>query len=116
VLSLVGDHLNRRLAAGLATGKLDPQAPAIGRLFSGIAGARRTTIAFDLAGEAAGMWDGEREESPGLNFLVRQTSCIGGGTTEMARNVIAERVLGMPREPGPDSTTPFRDVPRGRAR
>ena len=34
----------------------------------------------------------------GFNFLERQTSGIGGGTTEMARNVITERVLGMPRE------------------
>ena len=37
---------------------------------------------------------------------MRQVSCIGGGTTEMARNVISERVLGMPRE-----RTLDRDVP-----
>ena len=34
----------------------------------------------------------------GSDYLMRQVSCIGGGTTEMARNVISERVLGMPRE------------------
>jgi hypothetical protein len=43
---------------------------------------------------------------------MRQTSCIGGGTTEMARNVISERVLGMPRERTLDRDVPFRDVPR----
>ena len=43
---------------------------------------------------------------------MRQTSCIGGGTTEMARNVISERVLGMPRERSHDPSLPFRDVPR----
>jgi hypothetical protein len=51
----------------------------------------------------------------GDDFLMRQVSCIGGGTTEMARNVISERVLGMPRERSLDRDVPFRDVPRGRA-
>ena len=48
----------------------------------------------------------------GADFLMRQVSCIGGGTTEMARNVISERVLGMPRERTLDRDVPFRDVPR----
>ena len=49
----------------------------------------------------------------GFNFLERQTSGIGGGTTEMARNNISERVLGMPREITHDKNIPFRDVPKG---
>jgi hypothetical protein len=44
---------------------------------------------------------------------MRQTACIGGGTTEMARNVISERLLGMPRERTPDRDVAFREVPRG---
>ena len=46
---------------------------------------------------------------------MRQGGTIGGGTTEMARNVISERVLSMPRERRLDKDVPFRDVPRGRA-
>jgi hypothetical protein len=34
----------------------------------------------------------------------------------MARNVISERVLGMPREQALDRSIPFRDVPRGASR
>ena len=49
----------------------------------------------------------------GNDYLLRQVSTLGGGTTEMARNVIAERVLGMPRELSYDRNTPFRDVPKG---
>jgi hypothetical protein len=47
-----------------------------------------------------------------INFLMRQAGSIGGGTTEMARNVISERVLGMPRERRLDKDVPFREVPR----
>ena len=46
---------------------------------------------------------------------MRQAACIGGGTTEMARNVISERVLGMPRERTVDRDVAFRDVPKGPA-
>ena len=45
---------------------------------------------------------------------MRQGGSIGGGTVEMARNVVSERVLSMPRERSADRDIPFRDVPRGR--
>ena len=41
--------------------------------------------------------DGELGNT-GVDYLMRQVTTIGGGTTEMARNVISERVLGMPRD------------------
>jgi hypothetical protein len=76
---------------------------------------RLQTIAFDIAAGAGAAWteDDGTAAGRGLDFLSRQVSQIGGGTTEMARNVIAERLLGMPRERSLDKDVPFRDVPRG---
>lgn len=36
---------------------------------------------------------------------------VAGGTDEIMKNIVAERVLGLPKDPGVDSTTPFRDLP-----
>jgi alkylation response protein AidB-like acyl-CoA dehydrogenase len=115
-LELVGSALKGRVAEGIKTDKISYQAAAIVRLFVGLSDTRRTTIAFDLAGSAGGAWadgDGDLAEW-GIDYLMRQASCIGGGTTEMAMNVISERVLDMPKEPTPDKDAPFRDVPRNR--
>lgn len=115
MLDLVGEQLHARIGTGIATGKVSDQAAAIGRLFHGVSSARGRTIAFEIAGGIGAAWDdsdGAAAEA-GVDFLMRQTGSIGGGTTEMARNVISERVLGMPRERSLDREVAFREVPRG---
>jgi len=61
-----------------------------------------------LAGASA-PWEGEWQSgflgSPGLR--------IGGGTDEVQRNIIGERVLGLPGDIRVDKGMPFRDIPTG---
>jgi alkylation response protein AidB-like acyl-CoA dehydrogenase len=115
MLDVVSTHLQQRLGEGIVNGALSEQAAAIGRLFVGTTTVRSSTIAFEIAGATGAAWNDELDGSVancGTDFLMRQVACIGGGTTEMARNVISERVLGMPRERSLDRDVAFRDVPR----
>jgi alkylation response protein AidB-like acyl-CoA dehydrogenase len=62
---------------------------------------------------AAGMLAGKDAPSNGDWQLARNsvwTVKIGGGTDEIQRNVLAERILGLPREQQVDRDTPFRDL------
>ena len=113
-LALTRDAMVSAVTAQMAAGALPHHAAAMIRLFSGTTTARRATIGMQLGGRDTVVWSPDEDDYArlGAGYLARQVACIGGGTTEMARNVISERLMGMPREPRNDAG-PFRDVPRG---
>ena len=111
MLSRVHRALVGRIGASIASGRLPPPAGSIPRLSNGMLRVRMASIALELSGDRAVAWEaGDPLGKVGVDYLGRQGVCLGGGTTEIARNIIAERVLGMPREPSEDTDRPFRDV------
>ncbi len=88
-LRFLADRSLARAAAGLPPG---PESSVIKIAWSQL-GARLPVVAVDVLGLAGleGPW--------GLDLLHGRSLPIAGGTTEVNRNIVGERVLGLPREP-----------------
>ena len=119
IRQMVGKQLVERISQGVATGKMAPPATSLLKLFSATAQMRRSEIGLQIAGAGAVTWpedDDGAARGIGEYSLWRQGLSLGGGSNEIQRNIISERLLGMPREFAADKDVPYRDVKRGGSR
>jgi alkylation response protein AidB-like acyl-CoA dehydrogenase len=117
VARLASERLRQQLAAGQPGPEGSAAKLVFARLNQEISG-----FEVELAG-ADGLryddWTMRRPESanfygrgPGYRYLRAKGNSIEGGTSEILRNIVAERVLGLPAEPRVDKNVPWKDLPR----
>ncbi|MEQ1699385.1 MAG: acyl-CoA dehydrogenase family protein, partial [Ilumatobacteraceae bacterium] len=108
----VNEWNGARAKAAAATGSSSPLA-SLGKLAMAII----LHYAGHLQGELLGMegtLDGDqnpRARDANYSQLNAYFHSIGGGTDQIQRNIIGERILGLPKEPETDRVIPFKDVP-----
>jgi alkylation response protein AidB-like acyl-CoA dehydrogenase len=116
VARLAGERLRQQLAAG----EPGPEGSAA-KLTMALLNQEISGFEIELDG-ADGLryddWTMRRDSSsdyargPAFRYLRAKGNSIEGGTSEVLRNIIAERVLGLPAEPRADKNVPWKDVPR----
>ena len=107
---------NARVRDALKAGQSPGAASSIGKVHQATLNQEIQDLMVDLVGTDALAWtpnDDEdwlpREAKGWMRSLANGTE---GGTTDINKNILGERVLGLPREPDPWKGKPWKDIPR----
>jgi alkylation response protein AidB-like acyl-CoA dehydrogenase len=112
---------NERIRQQLLAGRPGPEGSAAKLTFAAI-NQEATRLRLELAGDAGLTYDDwslhavdqgySAGRPPGYHYLRARANSIEGGTSEVLRGVIADRILNLPREPRTDNQLPWREIPR----
>ncbi|MCU1365559.1 MAG: acyl-CoA dehydrogenase protein [Ilumatobacteraceae bacterium] len=114
---------NERVRATVKAGGTPGPAASIGKVHQGALNQRIQLAATDLLGAGALAWEVDvaptdpESWARGLPYEVKgmlrsRANTIEGGTTEVNKNVLGEKVLGLPREPDPYHELSWEATPR----
>ncbi|HEX2851074.1 MAG TPA: acyl-CoA dehydrogenase family protein [Acidimicrobiales bacterium] len=107
--------IGQRTRAALKMGKAPGPEGSIAKLAGAVLSRRSSDLGIAIAGPAGVAWEDGDRRGPrwALSVLSTPASRIAGGTDEIQRNIIGERVLGLPKEPQVDRDQPFRELKVG---
>jgi alkylation response protein AidB-like acyl-CoA dehydrogenase len=114
----VREWTNERVRGRARAGRPPGPESSVGKVHQGELNQRVQLAATSVLGMWATAWVGDLGDYGGaLPYEVRgmlrsRANTIEGGTTEINKNILGERVLGLPREPDPYASLPWREVPR----
>ncbi|OBJ89930.1 acyl-CoA dehydrogenase family protein [Mycobacterium asiaticum] len=107
---------NARVRSALSAGQSPGAASSIGKVHQASLNQQIQDLMVDLLGTAAVAWPATDDPDalpPEVHGMLRSlANATEGGTTEINKNILGERVLGLPREPDPWKGKPWKDVPR----
>ena len=109
IMKFIGLRIRAAVKAGRAPGPEGSIAKLAGALLS-----RKTSdLAASIAGPVGQAWEDPKDGRWAQLVLSTPASRIAGGTDEVQRNIIGERVLGLPKEPQVDRDIPFKELKVG---
>jgi alkylation response protein AidB-like acyl-CoA dehydrogenase len=106
------DLMAERIMTAVRRREKPPIDASILKIYMTASRVRAGALATAISGPAGMLTGDEVQRWVAAELVGRYSVSIGGGTTEVQKNNLAERALGLPREPGYERDMPWNRIPR----